>query len=622
MVKTDRPSVEPVSYAISLDGIKKLGDPGSGSMAFLSYDLGGAQLWVTKESPVERAPFFLKPLVEIYYGSEKANTSVGRFGKLPHPDLEVSRSFLGSFEGLMGSTNPTAENEADLASIEFRAQLPIDAKELVVRAKSPFKVAIRNGPAVNARKSGKSMWQIAVAADTIGWLGVVKVEVEKGGLPARFSYLIEGGKTEFPLGFGSAYSASISTNRVASGEPHSVVLDKPRGDYETGRELFVGEQLKCATCHRIRGEGAGHGPDLSNLTSRDVASLLRDLKQPGATINPDYVGYNVVMRSGEEHSGFVRHEGSDRLKITSATGVETVVNPTDVAEMRPAGVSLMPEGLIDTLNESQVNDLLTFLLHEPPRRDAAEAWRLIGAPSTSSASAGADGTNRPNGSSALRVVLVASEQDHGPGQHDYPAWQKTWHQLLAPTAGVVVEDAWLWPGAEQFASADAIIFYYWNRAWDDAKYAQLDAFQTRGGGMVVLHSATIEDKAPEKLALRIGLAAQPGTVKYRHMPFDLQIVARDHPITAGLPERLHFLDEPYWPMIGDRSKIQVLANAVDIDGEDRPMLWTFEQGRGRVLVSITGHYTWTLDDPFFRTIILRGLDWVTRTGRFGGVALK
>ena len=431
-----------------------------------------------------------------------------------------------------------------------------------------------------------------------------------------------GHRVELDYDLKLAEFAGWSPELATSGAVIAGNMGRPRGDYETGRSLFFGEQLKCATCHRIRGEGAGHGPDLSNLASRDVASLLRDLKQPSASINPDYVGYNVRLRNGDEHSGFVRHEGSDRLKITSATGVETLVKPTDVAEMRPGGVSLMPEGLLDTLNESQVNDLLTFLLHEPPKRDKAEARRIIGVPNSDSASAGAVVANKPDRRSALRVVLVASEQDHGKDQHDYPAWQKSWHQLLAPTTGVIVEDAWLWPSAEQFASADAIIFYYWNRAWDDAKYAQLDAFQARGGGIVVLHSATIEDKEPQKLAARIGLAAQPATVKYRHMPFDLKVVDRDHAITAGLPERIRFLDEPYWPMIGDRSKIHVLANAVDIDGEDRPMLWTFEKGRGRVFASITGHYTWTLDDPVYRTIILRGLDWVTRGERFGEVALK
>ena len=30
----------------------------------------------------------------------------------------------------------------------------------------------------------------------------------------------------------------------------------------------------------------------------------------------------------------------------------------------------------------------------------------------------------------VRVLLVAGPKDHGPGQHDYPAWQKAWLQLL------------------------------------------------------------------------------------------------------------------------------------------------------------------------------------------------
>ena len=34
-----------------------------------------------------------------------------------------------------------------------------------------------------------------------------------------------------------------------------------------------------------------------------------------------------------------------------------------------------------------------------------------------------------------------------------------------------------------------------------------------------------------------------------------------------------------------------------------------EAGKGRVFVSIPGHYTWTFDDPLFRLLILRGLAW-------------
>jgi len=371
------------------------------------------------------------------------------------------------------------------------------------------------------------------------------------------------------------------------------------GDYERGRDLFFGDRLKCATCHRIRGEGGGIGADLSNLVSRDSGSVLRDIKEPNASINPDYVGYNLTLHDGRELTGFVRNKDAATVAVIAIDGKETLVKPTDVKEMRPAGVSLMPSDLLNGLSETQIRDLLTFLLHEPPKRDKAEIERILG-----------DSVNRKSGMTnrTLSIVLVASKQDHGPGQHDYPAWQKQWMALLGKAPGVAVTDAWEWPTREQFSSADLVMFYYWNHDWSAERYQQLDDYQTRGGGVAVFHSATIADKEPEKLAERIGLAAQPGPTKYLHTPVTLNFVApTNHDITRGF-KQLNLLDEPYWPMIGDTNRIGVLATA-DMDGEARPMVWTFQKGKGRVFASIMGHYTWTFDDPLFLILALRGLAW-------------
>ena len=141
---------------------------------------------------------------------------------------------------------------------------------------------------------------------------------------------------------------------------------------------------------------------------------------------------------------------------------------------------------------------------------------------------------------------------------------------------------------------------------------------------MLFHSATIADKEPEQLAERMGLASQPERTKYLHTPLDLKIVAPpDHPLTVGLPRQIHFLDEPYWPMIGDARKIEVLATT-NVEGEDRPMMWTFQKGPGRVFGSILGHYTSTHDDPLFRVIALRGVAWAAGelAGRFDELALK
>src|SRR6185436_19427556 len=117
---------------------------------------------------------------------------------------------------------------------------------------------------------------------------------------------------------------------------------KPDGDWEHGRELFLGAELQCAKCHRVRGEGGTAGPDLSNLIHRDPASVLRDIREPSATIHPDYVTYRVSAKNGETTDGFVRAQTADRVRMFDVNGNETSLARAEVVSMRPTEVSLMP----------------------------------------------------------------------------------------------------------------------------------------------------------------------------------------------------------------------------------------------------------------------------------------
>lgn len=355
----------------------------------------------------------------------------------------------------------------------------------------------------------------------------------------------------------------------------------------------------------MRGEGAVTGPDLSNLTYRDAASVWRDIIEPSATLHPDYIAYHIQLENGEERTGFVRAHDSESIRLTAADGKEEPIHRIDIKGLRVSEVSLMPAGLAEGASEAQRQDLLTFLLHAPPVRTAVELEAVFGKPTPAPVPV-------PEAARPVKLVLVASAQDHGPGEHDYPAWQRKWLELLDQLPQVTAEAATNWPAAEQFRAADGIVFYYWNHDWNAERLAQLDEFLARGGGVVVLHSATIADRDPEQLAGRIGLAAQPGRTKYLHCPFDLKLVApTNHPITRGLPSLIRFLDEPYWPMIGDTNQVEVLATARQ-DASDWPLLWTFQKGPGRVFGSILGHYTWTFDDPMFRALWLRGTAWAIR----------
>jgi hypothetical protein len=206
----------------------------------------------------------------------------------------------------------------------------------------------------------------------------------------------------------------------------------------------------------------------------------------------------------------------------------------------------------------------------------------------------------------LRVVLIAGPKDHGKGEHDYPAWQKQWTPLLAKAPKVVVTTAFGKPAADVWESADLMVFYCWGpQFWDDQSYALADRFLARGGGMAVLHSAVISTDQPQKLADRIGFGYTP-QIRYRHGPQDLTFVG-DDPITAGL-KSLHVVDEDYWPPQGTPSYVRTLATCRE-DGRDYPIVWSCQRGKGRCFSTILGHYTWTLDDPLVRIIILRGMAW-------------
>jgi type 1 glutamine amidotransferase len=211
----------------------------------------------------------------------------------------------------------------------------------------------------------------------------------------------------------------------------------------------------------------------------------------------------------------------------------------------------------------------------------------------------------------LRVLLVAGPKDHGPGQHDYPAWQKAWAPLMAKAPGVSVDTALPWPAPEQFAAAGLAVFYLHNK-WDAAQLAELEKFQNRGGGVVTIHWAIGADELPLEFAERVGLAYP--AAKYRHGVVDLKLVTT-HAITRGFPATLRFTDESYWPLVGDAARIRVLGTSDEAAGANNailpiPIFWTHEPaGGGRAFVCIFGHYMWTFDDPLFRLLLLRGMAW-------------
>jgi putative heme-binding domain-containing protein len=378
------------------------------------------------------------------------------------------------------------------------------------------------------------------------------------------------------------------------------------GSWARGRKVFFSEQAACAKCHTVHGRGETIGPDLSNLIHRDYASVLRDIEKPSFAINPDHLTYTVNLTDGRSLTGVVQTVG-DRLRIADAKGVITEVPAAAVESRKASAVSTMPEELPKLLGPERMKDLLTFLLTSPvsmprdypgqrpkPRTVAEVNAALAGAPTP-------PGKTRP-----VRVVLVAGPKDHGPGEHDYPAWQKAWAELLAAADNTEVVTAWEWPAKDEFAKADVMVFNH-QGDWNAKRAADVDAFLERGGGLVYVHWALEGRKDGPGFATRIGLAS-PGGTKFRHGEVSLAVNKEaKHPVLRNF-DKLDLIDETYWKLVGDLKPDRVLATAIE-EKAAWPQVWSLEPGKGRVFVSIPGHYSHTFDDPLFRVLLLRGIAW-------------
>jgi putative heme-binding domain-containing protein len=557
-------------------------------------------------------------------------------GWLPHLDMEVARQLTAAsapHDELWRLTKQagtltlrTKLNLWDMLRPAVQPGSKIDhqwpAEEVTVVFRSPTDIEVKSAGKVVPATTDKDGRRVVLATIKPAADSPVPFEVTlpTGGAPElSVSYFTneDSRPRALPLRrFLLPWAALKKADTVAERD----IPELKGGNWERGRRVFFSEQAACFKCHAVGGEGGAIGPDLSNLPQRDYASVLRDIAEPSYAINPDYIAHVINLKDGRALTGAVRTEG-DRLHVGDAQGKVTTIRRDQVESMQTSPVSIMPEGLPKQLGPEKMRDLLTFLLAEPPRmpdygpgtppppRTLAEVRAVLaGAP------------DPPAKTRPIHAVLVAGKKDHSPGEHDYPAWLKVWPRLLGMADEVKLTTAMDWPAADDLKTADVMVFYQQGK-WTAERARDIDAYLARGGGLVYLHYAVDGGADAPGFAQRIGLAWRGGQSKFRHGPLDLGFEGGGrHPIGRNF-DKVHLEDESYWNLVGDPKRIDVLAGGVE-DGRSQPLFWTLEPAKGRVFVSIPGHYAWTFDDPLFRVLLLRGIAWAARepVDRFNNLA--
>lgn len=129
-------------------------------------------------------------------------------------------------------------------------------------------------------------------------------------------------------------------------------------DSRAGREHF---KQVCATCHKLGDDGVQLGPELTGARKLGIRYFLENIVDPDAVVGTDFQATLIETKSGDVITGLVRAETSSAVTVRTTVG-ESVIPKADIVKRTLSQKSLMPEGLLDGMNERQQLELLKYLM--------------------------------------------------------------------------------------------------------------------------------------------------------------------------------------------------------------------------------------------------------------------
>lgn len=167
---------------------------------------------------------------------------------------------------------------------------------------------------------------------------------------------------------------SLTTGRPVLTDTHAwlqvIEAVKDPADLESGRRIFHHARLaNCSHCHRHGGRGNVVGPDLSSLGNRkDRMWLLKSILEPSREMAPEYQPRTIILNDGRTFTG-IRLRSYIKETIRDANGQNRTFDRNDIEMMVESPTSFMPSGLVHTLTNRELKDLIAYLESDSHRKE-------------------------------------------------------------------------------------------------------------------------------------------------------------------------------------------------------------------------------------------------------------
>jgi putative membrane-bound dehydrogenase-like protein len=268
-----------------------------------------------------RAPGSLPVLMRLFAAEDPRLCTAALAAAEAHADPEIAPAIIAIHDRLPAAARPVAQavlasrpvwREAWLEALEAGRLAPADVAADVVE-----RLSRAEEPGIADRVHG--LWAAVATRDD----GVSQAEVE----------------------------------RLAS------VIAAAEGSPAAGRTVF---RTHCGTCHVLFAEGGRIGPDLTAYQRDDLRRMLLNVVNPSHEIRAGYEQFVALTVDGRSVNGFITDQDDRVVVLRAADGREIVLARDEIDQLEAIPRSIMPEKLLDPLDDRQIRDLFAYLRATQP----------------------------------------------------------------------------------------------------------------------------------------------------------------------------------------------------------------------------------------------------------------
>ncbi len=334
---------------------------------------------------------------------------------------------------------------------------------------------------------------------------------------------------------------------------------------------------------------------------------------PAAKVTVRYEGgqqEEIVLKNGEEFADYIRPHD-----VPGSKGAFDLVQGKQVRYFRKPLKGGVLEKIVLESYDNRIAPVFVSITAEndgaaspASNAAAAPAAASTAAPAPAPASAEKPAASAVGDLSKVRILAVG-----GGSSHDFKRWfgdaDKVTISELHPASIVYTEN----PSDIGTAAANSdVLILSTNQPLSAEARQGIFEMANAGKGLILIHPGLWYNWAnfPEYNRELAGGGAHGHD---RYGEFQVDVVNRNHPVTAGLPANFKIRDELYNFMVDPQgTPIEVLAQATSpLSGKTFPQVWIVKHPKAKIVGITLGHDGAAHDLPEYKQLLQNALRWVS-----------